>query len=107
MAILYNLVVVPLIYLIFLSLIIFIIVSIIFSKLVVFAVCDKLVKFLNWGLSITKPENFLLEKITNYYFILPYYLFAISFSEILFVKKKTKIILVIGFFVLSMILLFI
>jgi len=107
MAILYNLVVVPLIYVIFLGLIIFIIISIFFSKLVFYVLCEKLILLLNWALNITKPGTYYLEKTVSYYFIFPYYLFAITSSDLIFLKTRTKLILLSIFFAISMVLIFI
>lgn len=92
-SILYNLVIVPLIYVVFLLLIIFIFVSIIFKRLFLFKIAKVLINWIDYGLKFTKPSNFLIEKSVNYYFMYPYYAFALCFSDLTFIKTKIKIII--------------
>lgn len=93
MSILYNLIIVPIVYVIFLLLIVSVLLSIIFTKVFLFAICDKGVQLTNKIVEVTTPQNFIIKGSMINFVTLSYYTGLITYSDLIFIKNKKKIII--------------
>ncbi len=104
LSLLYNLIIVPAVYVVFLMLIIFVLISIIFSKHFLFALCQYVVEVINKFIAFTKPSRFIVKGTMAGFATGTYYLGLIAGSDLIFIKRKNKILLSVGLFALSLLI---
>lgn len=104
LSVLYNLLVVPVIYVVFLLLIISVLLSLIISKHILFWVSEKILVLLNKFIAFTTPSKFIIKGSMAGFSTTSYYLGLITYSDLIFIKNKQKLLISIGLFSLSILL---
>lgn len=93
MSILYNLLIVPIVYVVFLTLIVSVFFSILFSKVFLFAICEKGVLLTNKIVEITTPQRFIVKGSMIRFATVSYYTGIVTYSDLIFINKKPKLII--------------
>ncbi len=104
LSVLYNLIIVPVVYLVFIALILSVFISIIFTKHFLFAVCERVIKIINEFIVFSTPNKFILKGSMAGFATGTYYLGLITYSDLIFIKSKQKMFITLGLLSLSLLI---